>query len=50
MGNIESSANPRWDDDWRHKYANGIDQFIRSNAGATAAEPSPDDDDHRDQY
>ena len=29
MDDIESSANPRWDDDWRHKYANGLDQFVR---------------------
>ena len=27
----ESSANPRWDDDWRHKYAYGLDQFVRVN-------------------
>ena len=31
MDDIESSANPRWDDDWRHKYANGLDQFVRVN-------------------
>ena len=31
MGDIESSANPRWDDNWRHKYANGLDQFVRVN-------------------
>ena len=31
MDDIESRANPRWDDDWRHKYANGLDQFVRVN-------------------
>ena len=31
MDDIESSAYPRWDDDWRHKYANGLDQFVRVN-------------------
>ena len=31
MDDIESSASPRWDDDWRHKYANGLDQFVRVN-------------------
>ena len=29
MDDIETSANPRWDDDWRNKYANGLDQFVR---------------------
>ena len=31
MDDIEISANPRWDDDWGHKYANGLDQFVRAN-------------------
>ena len=30
MDDIESSANPSWDDDY-HKYANGLDNFIRLN-------------------
>ena len=39
---IEGSAQPRWDDDWRHKYANGLDQFVRLNAAGDGVEPSPD--------
>ncbi len=41
MDDIESSANPRWGDDWRHKYANGLDQFVRvnnANDGVTRTE------------
>ena len=30
MDDIESSANPSWDDDY-HRYANGLDNFIRLN-------------------
>ena len=41
---IESAAQPRWDDDWRHKYANGLDQFVRLNAAGDGVEPSPDAD------
>ena len=41
---VEGSAQPRWDDDWRHKYANGLDQFVRLNAAGDAVEPSPDGD------
>ena len=29
LDDIESAAQPRWDDDWRHKYATGLDQFVR---------------------
>ena len=37
MGDIESSANPSWDDDY-HKYANGLNSFIDyATAGATNA-------------
>ena len=39
---IEGSAQPRWDDDWRHKDANGLDQFVRLNGAGDAVEPSPD--------
>ena len=31
MDDIESSANPSYDDDY-HKYANGIDNFLQINA------------------
>ena len=31
VDDIESSSNPPWDDDWRHTYANGLDQFVRVN-------------------
>ena len=48
MDDIESSANPRWDDDWRHKYANGIDQFVKLNAAGDGVEPQVNDADHRD--
>ena len=41
---IESAAQPRWDDDWRHKYANGLDQFVRLNAAGDGVEPSPNAD------
>ena len=34
----------RWDDDWRHKYANGLDQFVRLNTAGDGVEPSPDGD------
>ena len=39
---IEGSAQPRWDDDWRHKYTNGLDQFVKLNAAGDGVEPSPD--------
>ena len=53
MDDIESSANPRWDDDWRHKYANNLDQFVGINdpnldpgAVDVAAFGNPDYRDH----
>ena len=52
MDDIESSANPRWDDDWRHKYANGLDQFVRiadPNADPSSVQVAPAGDaDFRD--
>ena len=44
MDDIEGSANPRWDDDWRHKYANGTDQYVRMNDAGTAVELAPAND------
>ena len=37
---IESAANPRWDDDWRHKYANGLEQFVGIDYDPTTTNPS----------
>ena len=41
MDDLESSANPRWDDDWRHTYATGLAEFIDANneRGTTGTAP-----------
>ena len=31
MDDLESSANPRWDDDWRHTYATGLAEMLDVN-------------------
>ena len=31
MDGLESSANPRWDDDWRHTYATGLAEMLDVN-------------------
>ena len=31
MDDLESSANPRWDDDWRHTYATGLAEMLDNN-------------------
>ena len=31
MDDLESSANPRWDDDWRHTYATGLAEVLDNN-------------------
>ena len=36
----------RWDDDWRHKYANGIDQFVKLSDTGDGVEPQVNDADH----
>ena len=48
MDDIESGAQPRWDDDWRHTYATGLDQFIQVNGAGDGVELAPDGPDHRD--
>ena len=37
---IESGANPRWDDEWRHKYASGLEQFVGIDYDPTTTNPS----------
>ena len=41
MDDSESSANPRWGDDWRHTYATGLAEFIDANneRGTTGTAP-----------
>ena len=40
MDDIESSANPSWDDDY-HRYANGLNNFLdATTSGATNADPA----------
>ena len=40
IDDIESGANPRWDDE-SHMYANGLDEFLQATtAGATSADPA----------
>ena len=41
MDDLEGSANPRWNDDWRHTYATGLAEFIDANneRGATGTAP-----------
>ena len=48
MDDIESGAQPRWDDDLRHTYATGLDQFIQVNGAGDGVELAPNDPDHRD--
>ena len=31
MDDLEGSANPRWDDDWRHTYATGLAEMLDNN-------------------
>ena len=31
MDDLESSANPRWDDGWRHTYATGLAEMLDVN-------------------
>ena len=41
MDDLESSANPRWDDDWRHTYATGLAEMLDANKRTNpAAEPA----------
>ena len=40
MDDLESSANPRWDDDWRHTYATGLAEMLDVNKRTNpAADP-----------
>ena len=40
MDDLESSANPRWDDDWRHTYATGLADMLDVNKRTNpAADP-----------
>ena len=51
MDDLEGSANPRWDDDWRHTYATGLAEMLDVNtrtnpAAAPAATTFPTTRDH----
>ena len=51
MDDLESSANPRWDDDWRHTYATGLAEMLDVNkrtdpTADPAAVSFPDTRDH----
>ena len=51
MDDLEGSANPRWDDDWRHTYATGLAEMLDVNtrtnpAASPAATPFPTTRDH----
>ena len=37
MDDLESSANPRWDDDWRHTYATGLAEMLDVNTRTNPA-------------
>ena len=39
MDDLERSANPRWDDDWRHTYATGLAEMLDVN---TRTDPTAD--------
>jgi hypothetical protein len=43
MDDVESSANPSWDDDY-HKYANGLDNFLQINDAGTGTNYYPNGD------
>ena len=51
MDDLEGSANPRWDDDWRHTYATGLAEMLDVNtrtnpAASPAATTFPTTRDH----
>ena len=42
MDDIEMNANPRWDDDWRHTYANGLDEMLKAKTTGDTDAAGPD--------
>ena len=42
MDDLEGSANPRWDDDWRHTYATGLAECIDATNDRGTAGTAPD--------
>ena len=42
MDDLESSANPRWDDDWRHTYATGLAEMLDVNKRTNPGTADPE--------
>ena len=42
MDDLEGSANPRWDDDWRHTYATGLAEMLDNNKRKNPGTANPE--------